>query len=56
MSVAEGLAVTYLKIGVLGAVIIVAILLLVRTIEKRAIARQEMERRTGTAGDDGVPR
>jgi len=56
MSVAEGLAIAYLKVGVLGVVIIVAIMLLVRAIERRAVSRQHTDGRTETTGDDGISR
>jgi len=56
MSVAEGLALAYLKVGVLGVVIIVAVMLLVRVIENRAKAREDTAGRSGPKGNDGVPR
>jgi|GEM_PF-3346586 len=56
MSVAEGLALAYLKVGVLGVAIIVVVMLLVRAIETRAKARDDAGRRPGSSGNDGLSR
>lgn len=56
MSVAEGLALAYLKVGAVGAVIVAAILLLVRMVENRGKARARASAASGGAGDDGISR